>query len=90
MLKAIYWHNKAAEQGWVFASSALAVIYERGEGVPQDFLQAYMWWAIAAALGHAYAEQNQAEIALKMTVRQVSKAQSSANEWLKNRRFTAD
>jgi TPR repeat protein len=84
MLKAIYWYTKAAEQGWVFAQSAMAAIYERGAGgIPQDYLLAYMWWAIAAAMGHTHAGQNKDEIALKMTARQVDKAHSLAIDWLK-------
>lgn len=84
ILKAIYWYTKAAEQGWVFAPSALAAIYACGAGgVPQDYLLAYMWWAIAAAMGHQHAGHNIDEIALKMSARQVDKAHSLATDWLK-------
>ena len=37
-----------AEQGNASAKTALGVIYEHGQGVPQDFVQAVIWYNEAA------------------------------------------
>jgi len=40
-----------AEQGLADAQSNLGWMYEYGEGVPKDYVQAYMWLNLAAAQG---------------------------------------
>ncbi len=42
-----------AEQGDAFAQSNLGVMYERGQGVPQDFGEAVRWYRLAAEQGDA-------------------------------------
>ena len=39
----------AAEQGDVFAQFNLGHLYDNGDGVPQDYVQAHMWSNLAAA-----------------------------------------
>ncbi len=36
----------------------LALMYDRGEGVPQDYVEAMKWYRLAAAQGHADAQHN--------------------------------
>jgi TPR repeat protein len=47
-----------AEQGNASAQTALGVIYEHGQGVPQDFVQAVIWYNEAAYQGDPDAQTN--------------------------------
>ena len=44
------WYRKAAEQGYAFAQSQLGEMYAKGEGVERDYVKAYAWSSLAAAL----------------------------------------
>jgi len=48
--------RKKAEQGDAAAQYYLAVAYERGYGVPQDYQEAMKWFRMAAEQGHAKAQ----------------------------------
>jgi localization factor PodJL len=48
---AAQWFTRAAERGYVDSAFDLAVMYERGTGVPQDPRQALKWYGIAAGAG---------------------------------------
>ncbi|HET8548177.1 MAG TPA: hypothetical protein VFL57_09245 [Bryobacteraceae bacterium] len=43
-VQAKYWYQRAADQGDPFAQASLALLYRFGKGVPQDCMQAYMWF----------------------------------------------
>ena len=47
-----------AEQGDAIAQTSLGVLYERGDGVPQDIKQAVRWYRLAAEQGDAIAQFN--------------------------------
>jgi len=47
-----------AEQGHAIAHYNLGVKYDRGEGVPQDYVEAVKWYRKAAEQGHANAQVN--------------------------------
>ena len=47
-----------AEQGDVFAQYNLGVMYDTGEGVPEDAAEAVRWFRAAAEQGHARAQYN--------------------------------
>ena len=55
---ALIWLQKAAEQGHAGAQNRLGVMYERGEGVRVDMVEAYRWFTIAAAGGNTFASAN--------------------------------
>jgi len=61
------------------------LLYENGEGVPQDYVQAHMWTNLAVAQSFGEArdrrERNRDIIAAKMTAEQVVEAQRLAREW---------
>ncbi len=38
------WFRKAAEQGIAGAQSELGAFYANGHGVPQDYIQAHLWF----------------------------------------------
>jgi hypothetical protein len=52
------WFRKAAEQGDVVAQFNLGLMYEHGQGVPQDYVQAVAWYRKAADQGNAEAQNN--------------------------------
>jgi TPR repeat protein len=46
--KAAYWYLRAAKQGDDGSQFSVGEMYEKGEGVMQDFVEAYKWFNIAA------------------------------------------
>jgi hypothetical protein len=76
------------EQGDVDAQFNLGIIYDKGQGVPQDFVQAHMWFNLAASrLPASDAERLNMAVktrditASKMTPAQTAEAQKLAREW---------
>ncbi len=68
-----------AEQGVAEAQFNLGNMYDKGRGVPQDYVQAHMRYNLAASrfpLG-----ENRDIVAEKMTPAQISEAQKLAREW---------
>jgi len=49
MALAAQWYRKAAEQGDVTAQGILGVLYSYGQGVKQDYVEAYFWLDVAAS-----------------------------------------
>ncbi len=93
---ALKWWIKAADHGSRLAQFQLGNIFKEGDGVPQDFVQAYKWFDIAAATHGAEIDKlppstspddNQMEInyredvAKHMTATQIAQAQKVAREW---------
>jgi TPR repeat protein len=70
-----------ADQGNPAAQSNLALMYAKGQGVPKDYVQAYMWSTLSAARGHQEGTKNRDSIAKGMTQAQISEAQKRANDW---------
>ena len=52
------WYHKAAEQGYASAQTNLALMYEDGLGVQQDYVEAVKWFRKAARQGDASAMEN--------------------------------
>src|SRR5262245_13529715 len=50
--------RRLAEQGVALGQSNLGVLYTRGQGVPQDFNEAVIWFRKAAEQGYAKAQHN--------------------------------
>ena len=73
--------SKAAEQGDAKAQTNLGVMYYEGQGVPQDYVQAHMWFNLAAASGKENAAENRDIAASNMTPAQIAEAQKLAREW---------
>ena len=57
-MQAMQWHRKAAEQGLAVAQHGLGVLYYRGTGVTQDYLEAAAWFRKAADQGLPNAQFN--------------------------------
>ena len=75
------WFRKAAEQGNAEAQNNLGLMYEVGQGVAQDFVQAQIWYNLAAAKGDENARKNRDIVVGKMTFDQINEAQRLAFEW---------
>jgi TPR repeat protein len=77
--------RKAADQGEAKGQLYLAIFYERGTGVLQDYVLAHMWGSLAAAHEDAETAQIAAklrdDVAAKMTGDQIAEAQRLAREW---------
>lgn len=81
--QAIGWLRRAANQGYAPAQAAVGSLYYRGEGLPADYVLAYMWLNLARAQGHSPASAKEAFEALekRMTPDQVAEAQKRSREW---------
>jgi TPR repeat protein len=55
---ALMWFGRAANQGDADAQTNLGLMYDRGEGVPEDDKEAVRWYRMAAEQGDAYAQTN--------------------------------
>lgn len=47
----LFWLRAAALRGDAPAQASLGAVYLNGDGVPQDFLEAYAWYALATEQG---------------------------------------
>ena len=73
-----------AEQGDASAQFNLGVMYARGRGVPQDYVQAHKWVNLAASRATSddrKSTKTRDAIAAQMTPEQVAEAQRLAREW---------
>ena len=48
-VQAAAWYRKAADQGFAAAQYGLGRCYYTGQGVPQDYAEAYFWADLAAS-----------------------------------------
>ena len=76
-----HWHRAAAEQDHANAQNNLGSMYKEGEGVPRDYVEAYMWFTLAAERGSKRASNNRDRIAKQMTSGQIAEAQRRARDW---------
>jgi TPR repeat protein len=56
-------------------------MYLAGVGVPQDYVQAYMWLNLSAARGMKRAVEERDQLAQSMTPVQIAQAKKLAREW---------
>lgn len=78
---AAYWYTKAADQGLAMAQNNLGFLYATGQGVPQDYLTAYMWITLAVMGEYPDAANNLNILAKYMTPEQIEQAQERAHAW---------
>jgi TPR repeat protein len=79
--EAAKWCTKAAEQGEATAQAFLGIMYERGQGVRQDYMLAYIWLNLATVHGFEDAKSSRDLLSSKMTPEQIAEAQRLAREW---------
>ena len=70
-----------AEQGDAQAQGNLGMLYAQGQGVPQDYIQAHMWYNLAGAYGAKEWAERRDALAKQMTPDQIAEAQKLAREW---------
>ncbi len=72
----------AAEQGHLSAQAVLASRYDEGDGVPENFIEAYKWYNLAAASSDwDYYKNEKAKLRSKMTPDQIAEAQRLSSVW---------
>ena len=79
--QALRWFRLAADQGEALAQTKIAIMYDEGQGVPRNIIQAYKWYSLAATSGDKSAPLLRDRTAQQMTPAQITKAQALANEW---------
>ena len=57
-------------------------MYEKGDGMAEDNVLAYMWYDLAADEGSEIAQDNKNAIEQRMTREQIAEAQRLSREWL--------
>jgi TPR repeat protein len=67
-----------AEQGNILAQYQVGWAYYNGLGVPQDYIEAYAWYSVAAANGSVNAAGRRDALARELTPSQLEKGQGLA------------
>ncbi|MCY4141250.1 MAG: tetratricopeptide repeat protein [Rhodobacteraceae bacterium] len=70
----VAWYHKAAEKGDVDAKYHLGLIYFDGNGVPENYVQAFCWLELAALQGDVEAGRLRDIVQSRMTRKQVADA----------------
>ena len=79
---ALRWYRAAAARGHPLAQYNLAVMYEDGEGVTQDLVEAYKWYTLAARGGFYGTERGSRELlAPRLSARQIEKGRELAQRF---------
>jgi hypothetical protein len=84
--------RKAAEHGDAVAQYARGLKYFYGEEVPQNDIQAHLWWSLAANAGAEWDKELKDKaydlrwcLEQEMTPDQIAEAQRLASEWMISR-----
>ena len=75
------WLSKAAEQGNHEAQAKLALLYEKGLGVPLDLNRAYFWRLLSLDVGDSKRANELGQLAHYMKDDDVADAERQASEW---------
>ena len=84
MTQAAALYRKAAEQGDVTAQGTLGLLYFLGQGVSQDYVEAYFWLDLAAAVKGPKQEQytqNRQMIGTHITTDELEAVQERVAKW---------
>ena len=63
------------------AKSGLGRLYAQGLGVPRDYVQAFMWFQLAAEQGDNGGAYNRDVLAARMTPAEIADGKRLAREW---------
>ena len=74
---------RAAESGDAIAQHNLGAVYHDGEGVPQNYSEAYVWFSLAAASGVKGSTHNRDVAAKKLSPEALATAQQRAAKLFK-------
>ncbi len=70
-----------ATEGDAKAQFYLGYMYGKGQGVPQDYVLAHMWFNLAAIRRNGTAPKGREYVADRMTSAQIAEARKLAREW---------
>ena len=73
----------SSRKSWYQSERTLGAKYANGEGVPENDIQAYTWFNIAAAQGQKSAEKSKKVVTKSMTSENRARAQELASEYWK-------
>ena len=79
--EAVRLYRQSAEQGNVLAQKYLGVMYVLGQGVPQDYVLAHMWFSLSGSNGYKDGVKNKNLVEKKMTPSQIERAQDMVINW---------
>ena len=85
MVQAAAWYRKAAEQGDVSAQGTLGLLYSIGQGVPQNYVEAYYWLDLAASVKGPNQEKyaaNRQMVGAHITTDELDEVQERVAKWL--------
>jgi len=81
--KSVEWYKKAADMGHGSAQYNLASMYQFGQGVDPDPVEAYIWYSLAANFGRTdAAEIRDYVVAKRITQDQINKSHETAGQRL--------
>ena len=80
------WCLKAADAGFVPAQYEMAKIYEAGEGVRLNLVEAHKFYSLAAEQRYEDAKKRKKKLAKTMTSTQLAHAEMWLREWKKARK----
>ena len=81
------WYKKAAEQGDVAAQGTLGVLYSLGQGVAQNYVEAYFWFDLAASVASPRQAQyaaNRQMAGVHVTTEELEGIQARLAQWKKS------
>jgi len=78
---AVEWFKKAAQFGVKDSQFNLGILYGQGMGVPQNLVDSYKWFALAAKTGDSDANKKRDEVASAMDPDDLDYARKEVNDW---------
>jgi uncharacterized protein len=83
--RAAHLFRKATEQTWPVAMDNLGSLNLSGQGVPKNYVSAYMWFELALSFGMQHALEGRDKAAAAMTPEQIVEAKRLVEGWLRKR-----
>ena len=80
-VEAVTLYRHAADQGHTLAQNNLGTMYATGDGVPEDYMQAYKWFSLSIPLGNQVATRNRARAATLLTPDQIDEVDREVRAW---------
>jgi len=80
---AAIWFRKAAEQGDAYSQCNLGALYANGQGVPQDYAEAYFWYSLGAATIPAFSGDRD-NVASNLTKTVLLQTQERTRKWFED------
>ena len=77
------WFRKAAEQGDAYSQCNLGALYANGQGVPQDYAEAYFWYSLGAAKLPAFSGDRD-NVASNLTKTVLLQTQERTRKWFED------